>query len=812
MKVTQKIWCTITALCLCIGLMPVTTAAQSASAITIGGISLTESAYAKTVGGEVTTDDASEEDYNLYWDASNSTLTLKNAEFSKDNTAAIKATVETLTVQLIGANTVSITHTENSPFIAISNEGELKLIAEEDASLSVTVLQAADLDSNKSVTGIYTEKGLTNAANVTVRVISSEQTDCSGTLIGIGCGIQDEQPAYLFNAGAITAEAQNNSLKAWYGTDSRGILLYGGAMQNTGELNLKANTINGSAYGLSGLETTQPWSNEGNVTADVTAYGGNFEGVSPDLYTNSNYANAVSIVSGSAIQMENTGTMDLTAKNSGKNHTLEYAIGLELDGDGTTFSNSGDLSIKALEGYTFGIFIGHYRADGSMTNSGNLDIEVTTDGEDCNPNGFAQATGIAINLENFQSNPVPLKNELILDPGSTLSISAKAVEGIDSEQEITYQLCQAIQLQKIYYSGDPAYPASPQEIILAGDLEINKGGEYDGGQPLVEFLEEYLDFGMWVYINTIGNYFTDPDDASTYSVPSKTVVIGPKSTYVDDSPTTYAPIIAPLEDGEIVVTPRNPQWGDTVRVTVLPAEGKRIEEVFVNDFRGNPIEVTDHGDGTYSFIQPTGAVSILATFQDEACNGQDTCASNQFADVSVGAWYHEAVDYVVKNGLMQGISATNFEPEKLAARGMLVSMLYRLENEPGAAEKNVFKDVSAGSFYTDAVTWASENGIVEGYGAAVFGPEDGITREQLVTILYRYAKYKGYDVSVGENTNILSYDDAFEISEYAIAAMQWACGSGLTNGTSQRTLSPKDYVTRAQAAAFLQRLCETVIK
>ena len=124
-----------------------------------------------------------------------------------------------------------------------------------------------------------------------------------------------------------------------------------------------------------------------------------------------------------------------------------------------------------------------------------------------------------------------------------------------------------------------------------------------------------------------------------------------------------------------------------------------------------------------------------------------------------------------------------------------------------------FEDFAADQWYTEAIRWAASEKIVEGYGNGQFGTNDAISREQFVTIMFRYAKYKGYDVSVGENTNILSYDDAFDVAEWAIPSMQWACGSGMIQGIAdgnQMNLAPQGNATRAQAAAILQRFGKNV--
>lgn len=178
-----------------------------------------------------------------------------------------------------------------------------------------------------------------------------------------------------------------------------------------------------------------------------------------------------------------------------------------------------------------------------------------------------------------------------------------------------------------------------------------------------------------------------------------------------------------------------------------------------------------------------------------------------FRDVKVTDWYYSAVSYVYENGMMSGTGSDAFSPDAATTRGMIVTILHRMEGMT-AAEGAAFSDVAAGAYYAAAVAWASVNGIVDGYGGGLFGPEDPITREQLAAILYRYAQYTGRDVSVGEDTNILSYTDFSDLSEWAIPSMQWACGAGLITGLGGGVLNPKGNATRAQAAAILTRFCE----
>ena len=183
-----------------------------------------------------------------------------------------------------------------------------------------------------------------------------------------------------------------------------------------------------------------------------------------------------------------------------------------------------------------------------------------------------------------------------------------------------------------------------------------------------------------------------------------------------------------------------------------------------------------------------------------------------FTDLAAGAWYEDAVAYVYRHDLMSGYSEDLFGPNNDLSRAQLCQIIYNMEGRPTVAGGSSFSDVADGAWYTDAVTWAASQGIVDGYGGGLFGPDDNITREQLASILYRYAQAKGYDVSIGEDTNILSYSDASDVAEYAISAMQWACGSGVITGISESALAPRGEATRAQAAMMLMRFCEQYVK
>lgn len=185
------------------------------------------------------------------------------------------------------------------------------------------------------------------------------------------------------------------------------------------------------------------------------------------------------------------------------------------------------------------------------------------------------------------------------------------------------------------------------------------------------------------------------------------------------------------------------------------------------------------------------------------------CPSLRFSDLSNTAWYHEEVDYVLRNGLMNGMTGDIFAPNGTTTRGQLVTILYRLEGSPAVTGENPFTDVAQGRYYTDAVIWAAEHEIVKGMTEMIFAPNRAITREQLVTILYRYGAYKGVDVTT--TGSLTGFPDVGSVSKYAVPAMTWAVETGLIQGMDGK-LVPQGTAVRAQVATVMMRLCENILK
>lgn len=181
-----------------------------------------------------------------------------------------------------------------------------------------------------------------------------------------------------------------------------------------------------------------------------------------------------------------------------------------------------------------------------------------------------------------------------------------------------------------------------------------------------------------------------------------------------------------------------------------------------------------------------------------------------FGDVKSADWFYNDVKYVYEKGMMAGTAADVFAPNATTTRAMIVTILYRLEGSPAVTGTSAFVDVPAGQWYTDAVNWAAANQIVKGTSATTFAPNDSITREQMAAILYRYAQYKGYDVT--KKADLSGYSDNGQVSAYAKDALAWANAAKLINGVTNTTLAPQGNATRAQVSAILHRFCDGVAK
>ena len=287
---------------------------------------------------------------------------------------------------------------------------------------------------------------------------------------------------------------------------------------------------------------------------------------------------------------------------------------------------------------------------------------------------------------------------------------------------------------------------------------------------------------------------------STFEMSGTQTYVEPSSGGSISAPTTYAVNVNAATNGAVAADKKTASKGTMVTVTASPSKGYVVDAVKVVDKDGKDVAVTEK-DGKYVFTMPASAVTVTGSFKAET----PTPVALPFTDVKSGNWFYDAVKYAYEQGLMTGTSATTFAPNGTMNRAMIVTVLYRLEKSPAVTGASKFTDVPAGQWYSDAVTWAAANKIVNGYDETTFGPMNAVTREQLAAILFRYEQVKGLEnVTLEENLN--RFPDQNKISAYAIPALQWAVGQKIINGNADGTLEPTGTATRAQVAQIFTNL------
>lgn len=295
------------------------------------------------------------------------------------------------------------------------------------------------------------------------------------------------------------------------------------------------------------------------------------------------------------------------------------------------------------------------------------------------------------------------------------------------------------------------------------------------------------------------------EQASTPSTPAGPSTGNPGSGGGGSYVSTYAVTVEKSEHGKVTSNRTSAANNSTVTLTVTPDSGYVLDTLTVTDSRGNEIKLTAQGGGKYTFTMPGRAVTVKAAFVplpedvEQICDGGAACPSHGFTDLgTVGTWYHEAVDYVLRNGLMNGYSSSLFGPDDNLSRAQLAQILYNKEGKPPVTGGSIFTDVADGQWYAPAITWAAANGIVNGYGNGLFGPDDNITREQLAVMLWRYAG------SPAATNKELHFTDADEAGDWALEALRWAVENGILNGYGDGQLDPGRLATRAQVAQMLK--------
>lgn len=478
---------------------------------------------------------------------------------------------------------------------------------------------------------------------------------------------------------------------------------------------------------------------------------------------------------------ESVTTGDTTITNNGDTITTQT-------GDTNTTiipPSSGDVDVSSEGTVTI--------PDGSTVQPGNGSAVTLPDGGTVDKNGTVTAT---------PGGEVEVGDATIIPPaGGAVTVDQNGKAEVPADSTVTE-------------NGTTAKLPDGGTVNTDGSITVPGGGQVttttkDGKEVTITVPKD----GGTIQIDDQGNLIV-PGGSTVQTGDEPAVTVGSQGGKVDgngkvtsfssgggsdggSSAPTYSPTVEqPSEGGTVTVTPRTPSAGDKVTIQPKPDNGYEVDEITVTDRNGKPVTVTKTSDGTYTFIQPTGKVTIQVSYQPI-----ESAWQNPYSDVSESAWYYDAVRFVSEHKLMSGYGDGRFGPDDALSRAQLAQILYHAENKPVTAGGSSFADVADGQWCSSAIAWAAGTGIVTGYGDGNFGPNDPVTREQLVTMLYRYAGTPAVP-------NLpLDFTDVDVASGYALDALRWAVEEGILSGYDGQ-LDPRGEATRAQVAAMLQRYLE----
>ena len=541
--------------------------------------------------------------------------------------------------------------------------------------------------------------------------------------------------------------------------------------------------------------------------------------------------------------------------------TGENNYGIDVRYGATLTLNNAEIDVSGVSNATISASWGSTSKEPGKFILNNSKITATEIGGNFSNGGDWTLTNSSIEIENCASNGFSC-NSATLD-NSTVSVSGAQLMGVtakeitlENDSAVTVEECGTNLPEESKWATDGESYKHPVEIKKGGKVTIDSTSsmvlQNNANNNTIYFVESTLDNNGTLQANvvtkapknsfsvTVKNGSTVLDVANvtsgkTYTLPAalpnqgynhfvgwndgeKTYAAGDevaisKDTtftavwnYIPPANPNYKITIGDTANGTVTANPAAAKAGATVTLTATPDEGYAVGTITVTDRFGDAVKVTENADGTYTFTMPNGQVTVNATFVET----EEPAPAEPFPDVDENDWFYDEVVYVYENGLMNGVENNQFAPNTATNRAMLATILYRLAGQPDVSGDLPFTDVAAGTWYTDAVLWAAQNGIVNGLGENTFAPMNTLTREQLVTMLYRYAEAEGYDVSAA--ADLSGYPDAGKVQPYAQEAMSWAVAEGIVAGMEDGTLNPAGNATRAQIATILMRFCEGVAK
>lgn len=496
---------------------------------------------------------------------------------------------------------------------------------------------------------------------------------------------------------------------------------------------------------------------------------------------------------------------------NGGNWTLDNAT-VKIDGCGShglsaheiIAKNNSDITVNnaGLVGVTAKDLIVESGSDVTVSNSGkNLPKALWNDPSKEYTNVVEMQDGgkfvvkdSIVTLANNKNKNEEVLNKIFVNDAKT------DIQGSKIDAELVYAETDATkdQIHVEYIVDGKVYFAITDKVDNNGKVEFTEPAD----PTLSGYTFRYWDYPSNVTVSGKEVYLTPVKDQNTYTFVAK---------FSSNTPavTEYSVTVKKTDNGSVSVSPKRAEAGDKVTINVDPDKGYVVDAVVVTDKDGDKITVTKKSATKYTFTMPKSRVDVKVTFKVEQTEPEQP-SEMPFVDVVKDAWYYPAVEYVYNNELMNGTNGgLTFEPNVNLNRAMMAAVLYNMEGGPDCDKSGLFSDVADGMWYTDAVNWAASNNIVSGMPDGTYAPNQALTREQMASILYRYAEYKGIDTDA--RADLGKFTDGNTTSAWATDVVQWAVAEKLINGVGTE-LQPKGTASRAQVATVLMNYCENVAK
>ena len=742
----KKLFSLCMAMALCLALLPATALAAETNTVYVGGVALAGSSdsivYATTnENGEVITEGATADNYNIKWDGA--TLTLRNATIleAKEYTdksnekIAVYLASGNMNLVLVGKNTVEAPDSESVSSCGIHVGGNLTIRGQDNGSLSVS-----GGDSGGSSYGIH--------AFDTITINSGSVNATSGEAQGDSCGIFAEDENYRYqnsitiNGGTVIATAGDAVGTGWYSCGIRvegPITITGGTVNATGKSSkamsscgiyaVKAVTISGSTVTATGgtagsgessgiYAVTVPRFGELKVLiqdATVTATGmACTSGISSGIFAESEGSEGVDV----QVAIEDS----IVTATGGTAGTGSYGILATTTGT----EKSADVTIKGNS---------VVRAD--MTGTEGDDGKPISSQTNTKENGIIFENG-----EGTVHGDVTLREDLTIAAGETLDIPSGTSLTIPEGTTLTNN-------GRIQNDGDLQVKGEITGNAVTGSGTIQGSGQWPGKPEPVPI------------------------------------------------PPTYAVTTPETPGGTVTVSPSRASSGRTVTITAAPDTGFALESLTVLDSRGNEIALTDKGDGKYTFTMPASRVTVEATFAPAPLPFEDVAPGAWYEEAVRYAYFHNIMEGMSETEFAPATALTRAQAVQILYN--LESQPDLSDENLGYP----YEDVDAQAWYGNAVYWARITDVATGYGDGTFQPGDSITRQEFAQMLYNYAKYKGCDLTAAGDLS--QFPDSGSVADWAEAAMRWANGNQLINGHDDGTIDAAGIGTRAQAASILMK-------